>query len=373
MADPVDCATGLFLHNRTDLFIDDVIPLEITRTYRQNDTTVRPFGMGWNFPYGLFLVGPTSGYQDFDLILPDGGRVHYVRVNSGTDFASAIYEHVESPTSNASPTAFYKSRMTYNGIYWELTFKNRWVYVFGNGQPLQAIRDPNGNSIKITRSSGGPSGNITRLTSPNGKWIEFTYTGTLVSQIRDVLGRTVSYTYDASSRLTRVVDANGGIEDYTYDTSHRLLTVKDPRTNLMAINEYDGNGRVIKQTLADGGIFTFVYQVDATGRVTHTTITDPRNIVQTMAFNSAGYLISKTFAFGKPEQQTWTYERQPGTNFLLSVTDGLNRKTRYTYDSFGNTLTITASEGTAEAVTTTYTCSAPHSHRLLSQVPHRTI
>lgn len=44
--DPVELATGLFIMEQIDLAIPDLIPLTLTRTYRQNDTASRPFGIG---------------------------------------------------------------------------------------------------------------------------------------------------------------------------------------------------------------------------------------------------------------------------------------------------------------------------------------
>jgi hypothetical protein len=38
----------------------------------------------------------TGGYQEVDLILPDGGRIHYVRISPGTSFDDAIFEHTST-------------------------------------------------------------------------------------------------------------------------------------------------------------------------------------------------------------------------------------------------------------------------------------
>ena len=47
-----------------------------SRTYRQNDSVSRTFGVGATHPYEIFLVGDTNPWTYVDLILPDGGRVH---------------------------------------------------------------------------------------------------------------------------------------------------------------------------------------------------------------------------------------------------------------------------------------------------------
>jgi hypothetical protein len=51
----------------------------LTQTYRQNDSGSRAFGIGSSHSYELFLVGDTNPYTFMDLILPDGGRIHFVR------------------------------------------------------------------------------------------------------------------------------------------------------------------------------------------------------------------------------------------------------------------------------------------------------
>src|SRR5437763_14971815 len=68
--DPVDCYTGLFLHKRVDLRVNDVIPIEVARTYRPGDNATRSFGIGMMFNYDIFLIGDTNPYTYQDLILP---------------------------------------------------------------------------------------------------------------------------------------------------------------------------------------------------------------------------------------------------------------------------------------------------------------
>jgi len=55
------------------------------------------------------------------------------------------------------------------------------------------------------------------VTSPNGRWIDFTYEpGTpRVSQVQDNLGRTVTYGYDANGNLTSVTDPEQHVTRYT--------------------------------------------------------------------------------------------------------------------------------------------------------------
>jgi RHS repeat-associated protein len=353
--DPVDLNTGLFVLQKTDFFIPDILPLALTRTYRPNDTVSRSFGIGTTFPFDIFLFSAQQ-FQEADLILPDGGRVHYVRISPGVGFDDAEFEHT------STPTVFYKSRIKWNGNGWNLTLKDGTVYVFGETAPLQAIQDRYGNKITISRA-GSPVGNITQVRSPNGRRVEFTYDASnRIIQAKDNVGRLVAYTYDASGRVSRVTDPSGGVTEYTYDASHRMLTIKDPRAIVFLTNEYDATGRVIRQTQADGSTYQFAYTLDANGKISQTLVTDPRGNIRRVTFNAGGYILTNTRALGQVEEQTSTYERQQGTNLVLSFTDPFGRKTAYTYDALGNITSITYLAGTPEAAAVIVTYEPRFNH-----------
>ncbi len=351
--EPVDLGTGLFVYRKTDLFLNDVIPVALTRTYRPADDASRPFGIGTTFPYAIFLWSAQQ-YQQADLVLPDGGRVHYIRVSPGLAFEDAIFE------STDTPTIFYGSRFSYNmaGLGWDLKLKNGTIYRFGDVSPLQYIQDRYGNRITLTWSDRtGPgntsgTGNILQVTSPNGRWIKFTYdSSNRITQAQDILGRTVTYTYNTAGQLSTVTDPKGGVTTYTYDANNNMTTIRDARQIVYLTNEYDANHRVIRQTQADNSTFQFDYVVDATGKITQTTVTDPRGKIRRVTFNSSGYMATDTRGVGTPEEQTITYTRQGGSNLVTSVTDSLNRQTSFTYDAVGNVTSVTGLAGTPNAVT----------------------
>ena len=135
--DPVDLQTGLFTNEKTDLVLPDIMPIQLTRTYRNEDSFSRAFGRGTNHPYDIFFTN-TQGcfcYNAIELILPDGGRVRYDRISPGGGFSDAIFEATKSPT-------FYKSRVHWNGTGWDLTFKDGSVWVFPENAPIKSITRP---------------------------------------------------------------------------------------------------------------------------------------------------------------------------------------------------------------------------------------
>lgn len=364
--DPVHLGTGLFVLTNTDLQLPDVLPIAVTRTYRQNDSRSRSFGVGATHQYDIFLVGDTNQYTYAELILPDGGRVRYNRISSGTGFTNAVYEHT------ASPTIFFKSRLSWASTGgWNLDLKDGTRITFPDSEfasrPAQAgatsIRDRYGNTITLTRDAAK---NLTRIASPHGRHIELTYDSShRVTQARDNINRTVQYAYDASGRLWKVTDVLGGVTEYTYNTAHRMLTIKDPRGIVYLTNEYDANGRVVRQTQADNSTYQFGYTLDGSGFVTQVDVTGPRGFIRRAAYNTAGYLASDTYALGQPEQQAYTYTWQSGTNLLLGHTDPLGRQTSVTYDGAGNATSVTQLAGTGNAITETYTYE-PTFHQLTS-------
>src|SRR5207244_8984999 len=119
--------------------------------------------------------------------------------------------------------------------------------------------------------------------------------------------------------ICTVTDPAGGVTRYTYDASNRILSITDPRNITFITNEYDPNGRVVRQTQADRGVWSFAYT--PVNRIPQTTVTDPRGNQTTYTFNSQGFMLSRTDALG----ETTSFEYHPGSNQLVSTTDPLGR------------------------------------------------
>lgn len=334
--DPVDVSTGLFVYRHTDSYLPDMIPINITRTYRQADAKPRAFGVGTTIGYDISLVGDTSQYSYTDLVLPDGGRIHYYRTSPGTSYLGAVFTH------NSTPTIFYGSTISYqrtslvNGL-WILRFKDGTVWTFPDvvncppcgGTPLLSIQDRYGNTLTISRPT---SDNISQITSPNGRWVQLTYDScNRIQQITDDIGRSTYYSYDNSNcslgRLHTVTDPDQGVTTYCWfgsacpnssapsktestsyhpavhdsapasgssptplewvyvgipgcATSTEMTSIIDARNIEYLQNQYDTNCRVQTQTLTNTGTYTFNYVLDSTGYVTQTQVTDPNSSIR---------------------------------------------------------------------------------------------
>jgi RHS repeat-associated protein len=346
--DPADLATGLFVYRHVDLVLPDAIPIVIERTYRQKDTNSYSFGIGTSSRYDMRLWSENN-YQEADLILPDGGRVHYVRTSPGESFIGAEYR------STNTPGKYYASTLKWNKTIWDLTLTNGLTYEFGDLAPLQGISDRFGNKLTITREDG-ESGNITQITTEHGLWAKFTYEGSRITSIADNSGRHIKYTYNEAGLLESATDAAGRQTTYGYDSEDELTKITDGRGKTYLENEYEAHGRISHQTLGDGGTFTFAYTENPeTKAVEATTVTDPRGYERKVTFNAEHFPTSEVDARGTDVQETTKYEVQSGSGLVLGVTDPLGRITAYEYNSSGSVIKETSLAGTLLARSTEFT------------------
>jgi len=353
-ADPVDCGTGLFEHTVTDLSVNDVVPITLTRMYRTNDNQVHAFGVGTDLSYNMRLVSPYSvsgNASEIDVVLANGARVQY--------FLSPYPGRNDGYRNPGSPVAALSGSVMLSDNS-QIFLKDGTVLQFSNStiRQLASITDRHGNVVTITTTANPQSAEtqtalpVTQVTSPNGRYIQFFYDAfNRITSAVDNAGRTTSYAYDSQGHLISATDADGYTESYGYDpATNNMSLVTDKRGNAATKNLYDTNGRVSQQTLADGAIWKFSYVLDTNGNVTQATVTDPRNYTKQHTFNSSGYPTQTILALGKPEQQTisTTYD---AANLPLQVMDALGRKTVYGYDASGDLTSITSLAGTANAVT----------------------
>jgi RHS repeat-associated protein len=361
--EPVDLQTGLFVYERTDLTVSDVLPLTVSRTYRQADNEIRSFGVGASDPYDIFLTSNTACngfeqpgcYSDIELFLPDGGQVQYTRISPGDSWTDAVLQ------AQNAPDQFFGSLISWNGNGWNLRLKDGTTFQFPDSASatnawqagLTAIIDRYQNRITISRSSS--TGALTGISSPDNRWIAFTTNSVgCVTQAVDNIGRTVSYQYDGNYNLIRFTDVNGGVTNYTYGAVG-MESIADVRGLTYLANRFDANGRVILQTQADGSTMSFNYITDENGNVVETDLTDPLGRTTKTTFNANGYTQTSTAAAGLPEQAITTYNWDPTSNLLDNVVDPAGFMTSYSYDVTGNTTSVTQMAGTASAATTTYT------------------
>lgn len=277
----VDLHTGRFVLRQTDLFVPDVMPLSLTRTYIAWDYHSRAFGVGGNHPYDICPTGTRNPYTFTDLNLEDYRQIHFTRVSKGTGYADDISQHSETSSE------FYGALIAWNGNGWTLSFRDgRKFYFpesyyaknFAQGAASEML-DAEGHRIQLKRSNVR---NLEELISPGGHMISFKYDpADRIVEAEDDAEHVRKYAYDSRGHLETVSDGSGVLYRFEYaPLMHEmgydpwlLTAVLDGNWNILLQNKYLW-GRVSEQKLADGELWRYEYRLK--GReVLQTTVTLP--------------------------------------------------------------------------------------------------
>jgi YD repeat-containing protein len=254
--------------------------------------------------YQMFLAGDTTTFTYAELVLGDGGRIRHDRTSAGSSNTDAIMEHT------ATPTRFYKSRLSWDATRggWQVLFLDGTLYRFVNSWPaphLSEIQDRAGNRLTITRTLG--TGNhaqvrISRITSPNGRWVDFVYSGTdKIAQIQDHAGRIVTYSYAGGKIIqTDVTNPRGYGRRFTFNAAGRVLT------------DTPAHGTALAQTTA--------YTRDATSQRVDS-VTDALGRQTTLGYDTNNNVTSLTRLAGTADAVTTTFTYESTFQQLASVTD----------------------------------------------------
>jgi RHS repeat-associated protein len=169
------------------------------------------------------------------------------------------------------------------------------------------------------------NGNLIRFTDRRGQVTTYQYDGlnrrtfvgfgTTASGGKTTYSSSITYTYDAGNRITKIVDSRGGTITRTFDNLDRLTNETAPNAPRGGINyTYDAAGRRTSMTVGSLTPVTYSYNAaneltaiaqgttsvdftyDAAGRLRRLAL--PNGIAQTYAYDEAGQLVSITYTRG---------------------------------------------------------------------------
>jgi YD repeat-containing protein len=265
--DPVDrfetdLRYGSFVLRETDLFLDDVFKVPLTRSYRSNDwlppNPAHAFGRNTNHPYDIAPLGTRNPYTYQMIVLEDGDFLYFDRISKGTGYADSVFQHTETSTR------FYKSTTRWNGAGWTTRLADGSEILFpesynaknlAQGAPYE-MRDTNGNRLELHRD---PQRNLQEIKTPHGHWIRFTYDD--LSRIRkaeDDTRRWAQYEYNADGMLSSVILSSGRGRHYEYEGASLMSLVTDENGHVLIHNWY--NGRLLKQQqFGNGSLYSYSY------------------------------------------------------------------------------------------------------------------
>ena len=246
VGDPVDATSGLFLYDHTDLELKDVMPIELSRSYRELDEQNRAFGIGMALGYDLTIIVDertsavaydgnsytVPNYAYADLILPNGRRVYYARVSPGNYFEGAQFQNTNFPGE------YFGSTLTASGSGWVLQAQRRHQDGFRKPLAADLNHNRNGNQIEILRDFNNlfaPRGHFSqrpldllhpRLKQPHNAGtgqrrshrfiqLQFQWSSETLHRCERWL---TSYAYDSSGRMYTITDREGTYSSRTTST-----------------------------------------------------------------------------------------------------------------------------------------------------------
>ncbi len=293
----VNLATGAFIHVQTDIYLPDVIPINLSRAYSSFDYAQRDFGLGSSASYEIYLVGDNIVFSYIDMMFPGGEIVHMPRISPGTSY-DATYEHRATPGDTAD--IFDQARLWWHSPWYFSSLKDgtgivfpasRWAQQWGQRATVM-VQDAKGNVLDIKRDEAG---NILEITSPNGQKLILTHDQTnRIKSANDSHGYLIYYAYDDSGRLTDVTDSKGDVTTYTYDIDDNMLTIRQPDGRTWLANTYDKRRRVVEQTYLDGTQAHYTYTTPDRSGMKVTEVTRPDGSIDRDTFNIDNALISHT-------------------------------------------------------------------------------
>lgn len=361
-AEPIQLGTGSYEYSHIDLKMKVVnTSLDFVRYYNSmNDSLNSPMGYGWSHSFNYKLVIINQG-ERWNMQYPDGHVAVFIPPNTNSGISRPLYTGTtDSLVQDPNSGTFI------------LYTKDNHQYFFSTSGILNLIEDSNGNQIRLIYDN---KGNLTQVTGPGGRTYKIGHLfdniapGIIlvgpdyITSITDPLNRTCRYSYDSNGNLASVKDANGNTTSFTYDASHRILTATNPLGDIVIINTYDAQGRVIKQLDAYNQATSIAYNTPLAGDVT---VTNPDNSQFVAHHDSAyrktyikdelGFVKTYTYDANSYENkfidengETVTRQFDKLGNLLVSNQPG-NETISASYNQFSSPLKVTDANGNVTAI-----------------------
>ena len=411
VGDPCDVATGDLSQTEPDYSRSDLF---FGRYYHSaNLESHHGLGVGWTHNYAAYLV--LTGGVPTGLLRPDGHHDAVQNINGEYVSLSGAAIHVQQSGSNWIATLSDGRSEVYDnsGRLIQLVAYNGQIttLAYTASAQLQSVTDPFGHSLQFGYNTNGQ---LQQFTDPSGNVTSYAYDGNnnLIS-VTYPDGSRRQYVYENSSfphNLTGIVDeANNRFLTVQYDSTTGAAVSSQQAGGAEAVSiSYTATGALVTDALGATSAYVFTNDPNFAPRTTslqRNNVTrsfavpagsdDPqRRVTQSTDANGnitqftydADHLVSKTEAVGTTAQRTTSYQYLSansalpilviqalvqtqytyynGTNLVQrkTVTDPAtqaSRSWRYTYDSYGRTLTIQGPRTDLISTTayTYYTCS----------------
>lgn len=278
--EPVDLASGAYLHDNTDLSLDStgLHGIHFTRSYNSSNNYVEhPLGFGWTHSYDIYIEEHSHGdpvldgrqpvdaasaiaglYVIWDVLkdhndlqgwmatsLANKWIVDQVIDNAVTlHMGNKTIAYVKLPTGSYSPPPGITAELIENGSTFELHERFDTVLEFNSENRISTWTDADDKTLTFSYSGD----KLSTVHDAFGRTVTLSYSGDRLSSVSDSASRSVSFGYE-NDNLTTYTDTAGKVWHYGYDDRHRMTTLTNPLSITTATNAYDELGRVKTQTV----------------------------------------------------------------------------------------------------------------------------
>jgi YD repeat-containing protein len=284
---------GEFVEHAMDFQLDSTPYIEFRRAYLSQYVHGTALGFGGNHNYNTWLYSDGAAKLSFmDIIHEDGARDHLERLSPGRGFsAGVVFE------SHDDAEEIYGARMTWDSGHFKLQFRDgSWSTYLpcGDGRCYwTGYQDAKGNSLHIERAANL---DLQRVASEDGQAIAFqSDVQHRIVDATDSRGTHVSYDYDGDGCLAQVHRADGQTTLYEYTPGHRMTSIsvlrrpgETPRR--LVTNEYDAQGRVVRETLLDGSVYEMEYGPVVDGHISRVKLKEPSGRVLYITLTRSDYI-----------------------------------------------------------------------------------
>ena len=226
------------------------------------------------------------------------------------------------------------SLTAYNPQRFRYTAPDGTIIIIHAKNGVQSVTEPSGNTL--TFSSSG-------ISHSSGKSVIFGRDDQdRIISVTDPMGSIQRYAYDANGDLRSHIDAAGNVTRYAYNRTHGLIRITDPLNRVVARNDYDENGRLIRITNANGRIINFTRDLNLRQEI----VTDVGGQATVMEYDPRGNVLRSTDALGGVTTHSYDAEGNQ-----LTTTNPEGETTTRTFDSRRNQLTTTNALGETHTLT----------------------
>lgn len=306
--DPVNLSTGNFIYDSEDLSSGNNDFFAFRRFYNSQNDGQGSLGRDWNHNFECSLhPGEEQGHRSAVIMLEDGQEFHFIQADDG---------------------AWYTLDQTVSVLS-----QNDQGYIYTSAGQEKYYFDQNGKFFRKEDIAGmgyhlhyNADGTLLSAESDMGESFSFSYDSAgYLRTVTDYTGRIFSF-YVSDGLLLRAVGPDQNAWTYGYTQNGLLAAVKDPKGILRVQNEYDAQGRTVRQTFADGSAMNYDYN-DEEACVT---VTERNGSQEKHYHDPDGHIVRIVY----PDSE-WNCEYDNKGN-KISVKDRNDSQWHYTYDKWGN-------------------------------------